>query len=109
MIIPRAKKEAQSELKFSLQIPLTVNTDADSEFAVEIISEMAPYLDPVHSEAFDSAVSIEIRPQISLKNEFYSISIKDNKIKIIAKDKRGVVNAIASLTQLVSEKNDKYY
>lgn len=109
MIIPRAKKEAQSELKFSLQMPLTVNTDADSEFAVEIISEMAPYLDPVHSEAFDSAVSIEIRPQISLKNEFYSISIKDNKIKIIAKDKRGVVNAIASLTQLVSEKNDKYY
>ena len=109
MIIPRAKKEISSGFTSALATPLIVKLDSESAFAAWVISEMLPYLTPIATENSDATVSIKIAPDVSKKDEFYRLISKDGKITIISKDKRGVVNAIATLSQIVSEKDGNYY
>lgn len=108
MLIPRAKKEIDNGAKFALAIPVSVKVDADCAFALEIISEMAPYLKPECSDSAGASISITLCPEISSKNEFYKLCAKDGKIEISAKDKRGVINAIATLTQIIRETDGEF-
>ena len=109
MIIPRVKKEEARGSFCALIPPLTVNTDADSAFAAWVLCEMAPYLSPMLSAEGNAAVSVVIDPCVSEQNEFYRLVSKGGRIDIVAKDKRGVVNAMATLAQLVSERDGGYY
>ena len=109
MLIPRAKKEILGEEKHLLCAPVSVITDAESAFACNVISEMMPYLKPVRTECDCATVSVKISPEISDRSEFYKLTSKGGRIDIIAKDKRGVVNAIASLAQIIYEIGGEYY
>ena len=84
-------------------------TDAESAFSVAVLSEMLPYLSPIATEADDRAVSVTIDEKISDKKEFYRLTAKSGLITVVAKDKRGVVNAMASICQLVYETDGEYY
>ena len=109
MIIPRAKKEISSGNSHALSAPLTVRLDSESAFAAWVISEMLPYLSPTVTDASDAAVSVEISPEISEKDEFYRLVSKGGRVTVVAKDKRGAVNAIATLSQIISEARGNYY
>lgn len=109
MIIPRAKKEIRGEGQFCLNTPLSVITDDESAFIVKVISEMLPFMKPVESSDNASSVSVAICREISSKNEFYRLISKNGRIEITARDKRGAVNAIATLAQIICEENGKYY
>ena len=108
MIIPRAKKEIIGG-SFVIASQIRVKTDAESGFALMLISEMTPYLLPVCAEGNAYDVSVVIDPSVSDKNEYYKLSSGAGRIEITAKDKRGVVGAIATLSQIVYENDGVYY
>jgi hypothetical protein len=109
MIIPRSKKETRSGESFAISSQIRVKVDKDSEFSVGIMAEMIPYISAVVSEEAGCEVSISILPEISDKNEFYKLTSISGEVNIKAKDKRGVVNAIATLSQLICEREGIYY
>ena len=108
MLIPRAKKEIRNGISQVIETPLCVKTDAASAFAIEVLTEMAPYLAPTASES-EATISIDICPEISAKNEFYALSSAGGRVNITAKDKRGVVNALATLAQIIYEEDGRFY
>ena len=109
MIIPRAKKESRSGKVHALSVPLSVWLGDGCELAARALSEMMPYLKPTLSEPNNAAISIAIDAQISERNEFYSLSSTGGRVSVVAKDKRGVINAIATLSQIVREVGGTYY
>ena len=108
MIIPRAKIELTSEIECKFVTPISIQTDNESTFVTGVIQEMLPYIKTANGEG-GSVLSIQIQSEISEKNEFYKLVSKGGNIEIIAKDKRGVVNAVASLAQIIYENNGEYY
>ena len=109
MIIPRAKKESRSGKVHALSVPLSVWLGDGCELAARALSEMMPYLKPTLSEPNNAAISIAIDAQISERNEFYSLSSTGGRVSVVAKDKRGVINAIATLSQIAREVGGTYY
>lgn len=108
MLIPRAKKESAGKAKFKLCVPVTIATSGESEFIIAVFREMMPYLNVERTEGADAAVSVRISAEVSDLSEFYTLTAKDGRVDIIAKDKRGAVNAVASLAQLIYEEGGEY-
>ena len=110
MIIPRVKSEFYGEL-CKIDFPVKIYfADAVSKKLALVLPEFMPYAKFKETAKKEKADFIfELRPAISDKAEFYTLSVKDAKISVSAKDYRGLVNAAATLSQLVSLKNGEFY
>ena len=110
MFIPRVKSEKLGE-SFKLKFPVKIYfADATANKVYPAIPEFFPYTSIKMAKNADSADFIfETRAGISAKDEYYEIRAKGAKLHVIAKDARGHVNALATVAQLISYKNEEFY
>lgn len=102
MLFPRVKQEHIGN-RHTIPQPITVFcADAPSENALFAFREMIPDFELAEVEARESAsVCLSVIPGISPMAEAYELNIKDGQVCIRAKDRRGMIHAIATLTQLM--------
>ncbi len=110
MFIPRVKSEKICE---KMQIKNTLKlffADSVAKRAKNAISELIPYVKfDVTEKSSIADVMLVTVPGISEKAEYYEINAKDGKVSVSAKDFRGHINAIATLSQMFSFENGAFY
>lgn len=111
MFIPRVKSEKMSGKAVELKLPCKVYfCDAQSKAHENVFSDFMPYLNFVGVDKKEDASFIfELRPGISDKSEYYEISSENGNVFASAKDSRGVINAIATLSQMIFFRDGKFY
>jgi len=110
MFIPRVKFEKLGK-DFELKLPIKVYyADATATKFSRAILELMPYLKLKEVKNAASADFVfETRPGISAKPEYYEIKCEGAKLAVSAKDARAHSNALATIAQLISYKNEKLY
>ena len=110
MFIPRVKSENLSGGARKLTFPINIYlADKPSCDTLAVLSEFLPYATFNQVEEKDSADMIfSVRPGISEKKEYYEISSTESCFAATAKDKRGLINAAATLTQMISYENGEF-
>ena len=110
MFIPRVKDEeinGKQKIKSVLKLFFADETAKKASLAVP---EFIPYLRFKESEKKAEAdVCFTTIPGISEKPEYYEIYSENGKIQIYAKDFRGHVNALATLSEMLSFENGGFY
>lgn len=110
MFIPRVKNEKLSG-KRVLNFPIKVfAADAPSADLIPALCELMPYasFDAVSTKK-EAELTLELRPGISTKDEYYEIKSCECGIHISARDRRGLVNAAATLSQMTTKSSGKFY
>lgn len=110
MFIPRVKEEkitGKTKIKRSLKLFLADDT---AKRASSAICEFIPYLkfNICEKKAAADLVLATI-PGISEKSEYYVLETKNGKGSITAKDFRGHINALATLSQMIYFENSEFY
>ena len=110
MFIPRVKSENLSGKARKLTFPINIYlADKPSRDMLAVLSEFLPYATFNQVEEKDSADMIfSVRPGISEKKEYYEISSTESAFVATAKDKRGLINAAATLAQMISFENGEF-
>ncbi len=109
MFIPRVKKE---ELHGNTKIKLPVKVffaDAEAEKLATAIQELMPYLKLAKKDKREKADFVfACVAGISDKPEYYEIDSEDGHVSVSAKDFRGLVNAVATLAQMIEYSNGEF-
>ncbi len=107
MIYPRPKQIILGE-RHPLITPLSVFcADAPGRRALFALGEMAPYLEISEIEQADGAtLSLSLVPGLFPNKEEYELTVQNGKACVRAKDFRGMINALATLVQLLSYEGD---
>ncbi|MBQ8310940.1 MAG: family 20 glycosylhydrolase [Clostridia bacterium] len=102
MIFPRVKKGTVGAYHSINDTVSIYCADAQGACLLTAVREMMPYLSFVQIEKREeSMLSLTIDTEISVQAEYYELNITDGKCEICAKDYRGLINAFATLTQLI--------
>ena len=110
MFIPRVKEE---KLFDSYRLNPSVKiyfADATAKSVLPAINELMPYLKLKTVESKSKADFVfETRCGISEKPEYYEITSDLAKLFVSAKDRAGHINALATIAQLISYKDEEFY
>ncbi|MBR2431856.1 MAG: hypothetical protein IKB23_02970, partial [Clostridia bacterium] len=110
MFIPRVKLEeiyGNIKIKSSLKIFFA---DETAKRARASIFEFIPYLRFNETEKCAIAdITLTTMPGVSEKSEYYEINSVGARVSIIAKDFRGHINALATLSQMLYYENGAFY
>ena len=110
MFIPRVKEEkinGKTKIKSSLKVFFA---DETAKKASTALSEFIPYLKFNLCEKREFAdIILATVPGVSQKGEYYELFAEGGKAKIIAKDFRGHINALATLSQMIFFENEEFY
>ncbi len=109
MFVPRVKSEkitGASKIKFPKKVFFA---DATAKAYAPALTELMPYASFTTVSTSASADFVfETVPGISCKAEYYELTSLDGKLHVKAKDSRGVINAMATISQMVSSENGEY-
>ncbi len=101
MFTPRVKEENITGTSSAKLLRKVFFRDAESRKMGAVLSEFMPYLKLREvSESAKADFTVSVIPGISDKAEYYEISSHGGKLELRAKDKRGLVNAAATLAQM---------
>ena len=110
MFIPRVKQEKTFDSYRLTTYVKVYFADATAKSVLPAIAELMPYLKlKVLDTKKNADFVFETRAGISDKAEYYELSSDLGKLFVSAKDRRGHVNALATLAQLISYKDGEFY
>ena len=110
MFIPRVKYENLNEEKKLSKTVYVFVADNTASGISRVLQEFIPYLTFKETDIESKATFIfRTVPGISQKEEYYEIESDADALKILAKDKRGHINAAATISQMIWYENNSFY
>ncbi len=110
MFVPRVKFEKQNG-KTKIKFPIkTYFQDAQAEKFSPVLTEFMPYAKFTSVDSEDKADFVfGVVAGVSDKAEYYDIKSASGKLTVRAKDYRGLINAAATLSQMVNLDGEEFY
>lgn len=102
MLVPRVKHEKSDGKPTHIPLPISVwCEDEIAEQMLFVLNEMMPYGGFFAlADRQNATVTLQVALEMFEKKEAYSLQVKNGRVAIAAKDLRGMINAIATLSQL---------
>ena len=109
MFFPKPKKCTVGDyFAFSSEVKIYC-PDAPSIRAMRSLPEFFPYFSFTRVEkSADATLKLAVIPGISERAEYYSLRIKSGCADIRAKDFRGLINALATMTQAIKSEGGSF-